>query len=367
MARGLAVIGVCAITMTGTAGAGARAAGGAASASASGIAADLADFLVKPAEDALRDRKLGLAVSLWRGVVAIRGDADPAIEKLALAWTLAGEPEAAIEELERRRRAVTDPEVSNAIGTEIIDLEHRARGFTGSVFQVVPAEAQAREAFRRGRRAFETRRFADAAACYRAGIEMAPDLPGNYRELGEALGKLGLRDEAVSFFGRYLRLRPFGKNADEVRARLVTAGAVGKLSVASSFACEQVWLNRQPVPLKLPIASLVVAAGHYRLLCFSEKYHFARYVNVDVEKGGNVRADFTWAIIENRLDPWGRIVMENPDRQSEMNDIGVWSEIGVPVPEDQRPLKVLLRAGDSSKRKEMYIKLEAGKRIPLAW
>jgi hypothetical protein len=112
---------------------------------------------------------------------------------------------------------------------------------------------------------------------------------------------------------------------------------------------------------------MVLAAGHYRLLCYSEKYHFARYVNVDVPVGGDVRADFTWAIIENRLDPWGRIVMENPDRRSEMNDIGVWDEIGVPVPEDRRPLKVLLRSADSSRRKEVLLQLEAGKRIPLAW
>ena len=63
----------------------------------------------------------------------------------------------------------------------------------------------------------------------------------------------------------------------------------------------------------------------------------------------------------------GRIVMENPDRESEMNDIGVWDEIGVPVPEDRRSLKVLLRAPDSSRRKDLRIKLEAGKRFPLAW
>jgi len=329
--------------------------------------ADLADFLVKPAEDALRDHKLGIAVSLWRGVVAIRGEADVAVEKLALAWTLAGEPEAAIEELERRRRATGDADARTSIGKEVAELERRAHGFTGTVFQVVPADAQAREAFRRGRRAFQDKKFADAAALYRAGVEMAPDVPGNYRELGEALGKLGKTEEALAFFVRYLRLRPFGKNADEVRGRLTQAGAIGKLSVGSSFACEQVWINRQPVPAPLPIERLAVAPGRYRLLCYNEKYHFARYLNVDVPKDGNVRADFTWAIIENKLDPWGRIVMENPDRQSEMNDIGVWDEIGVPVPEDRRPLKVLLRAADSSKRKEVYIKLEAGKRVPLAW
>jgi tetratricopeptide (TPR) repeat protein len=330
-------------------------------------AADAAAFLVKPAEDALRERKLGLAVSLWRGVVAIRGDADPAMQKLALAWTLAGEFEAAIEELERHKAALHDPDAQSAVTKQIIDLEHRPKGFSGAVFQVVPAEAEAREAFRRGRRAFEAKQYAASASLYRAGIEMDPDLPGNYRELGEALGKLDRGDEATQFFDRYLRMRPFGKNADEVRARLASDGSLGKLSVGSSFACDQVWMNRQPVPLKLPIVDFVVAPGRYRLLCYSEKYHFARYVTAEVPKGGNVRADFTWAIIENRLDPWGRIVMENPDRRSEMNDIGVWDEIGVPVPDDRRPLKVLLRAADSSKRKEVFIQLEAGKRIPLAW
>jgi tetratricopeptide (TPR) repeat protein len=329
--------------------------------------ADLADFLVRPAEDALRARKLGLAVSLWRGVVAVRGDADASVEKLALVWTLAGEPEAAVEELERRRRATSDDATRTALTRQIADLEGRAHGFSGKAFEVVPAENYAKEAFRRGRQAFQSKRYADAAALYRAGVEMAPDLPGNYRELGESLAHLGRPDEALAFYARYLRLRPFGKNADEVRARLVEAGATGKLSIGSSFACDEVWMNRQPVPRPLPVQDLAVAPGRYRLLCFSERYHFARYVNAEVPKGGNVHADFTWAIIENKLEPWGRIVMENPDRQSEMNDIGVWQEIGVPVPEDERPLKVVLRSADSSRRKEVYLKLEAGKRIPLVW
>jgi hypothetical protein len=87
--------------------------------------ADPAAFLVKPAEDALRERKLGLAVSLWRGVVAIRGDADPAVQKLALAWTLAGEFEAAVEELERHKNALHDAEAQAAVTKQIIDLELR--------------------------------------------------------------------------------------------------------------------------------------------------------------------------------------------------------------------------------------------------
>lgn len=333
--------------------------------------ADLAAFLVKPAEGALAARKFGLAVSLWRGIAAIRGDADPALLKLARAWTLAGEFDAAIEELERHRRALSrsggDTAEIAAINKQIAELERRPKGFTGGVFEIVPAEAQAREAFKRGRRAMKARRYADAAALFRAGAEMAPDLPGNHRELGDALAKLGREAEATEFLLRYLRLRPFGRNADEIRAKLAPTGALGSLDVTSSFDCEQVWMNRQPVPLELPVAGLAVAPGRYRLLCYSEKFHFARYISVDVPRGETARAEFTWAIIENKLDPWGRIVMENPDRESEMYDIGVFDEIGVPVPEDRRPLKFVMRAADSSKRKEVRIKLEAGKRIPLVW
>lgn len=329
---------------------------------------DPAAFLVGKARAAVKARKLGLAVSLWRGVIAIRGDADPAVQELARVWTLAGEFESAIEELDRHKRALVEQGAdASAVDRQIAELERRPKGFSGGVFQVVPAEPQAREAFKRGRAALRAKRNAEAVTLFRAGIEMAPDIPGNHRELGDALAGMGRAAEAEAAFLRYLRMRPFGKNADELRARLADSRALGKLSVRSSFDCEQVWMNRQPVPRALPVDDLVVAPGRYRLLCYSERYHFARYVNVEVPRGGSARAEFSWAIIENKLDPWGRIVMENPDRESEMNDIGVWDEIGVPVPEDRRSLKVMLRAADSSKRKELRIKLEAGTRIPLAW
>jgi tetratricopeptide (TPR) repeat protein len=333
----------------------------------SALAADLADFLVKPAESALAEHKLGLAVSIWRGVVAIRGEADEAVWKLADAWTLAGEFDAAAEELERYAGAVDDPGKRAAAERRMAELTHRPRGFSGPVFEVVPAEALAREAFRRGRLAFEARRYPDAVALFRAGVEMAPDLPGNYRELGEAYDRLHRGDEATRFFLRYLRLRPLGRNADDLRARLLRAGALGRLSVETSFPCEQVWMNRQPVRAPLPLREMAVAPGRYRVLCYNEKYHFARYLDVDVPRGGKATAQFRWAILENKLQPWGRIVVENPDRAAEMNDVGVWDEIGVPVPEDRRALKVVIRAADGSKRREMLLKLEAGKRVPLAW
>jgi tetratricopeptide (TPR) repeat protein len=328
---------------------------------------DLASFLQRPAEEAMAIRRYGLAVSLWRGVVAIRGEGSDAMGKLAEAWTLAGEFESAAEELSRFARATVDDKRRAEALEEVAELEKRPKGFTGKVFEVVPAEKEAKEAFRRGRARFRAGKYADAAALYRAGVEMAPDVAGNVRELASAYEKLGRAADAGPVYLRYLRLRPFGKNADAIRARLSKTGVLGRLSITSSFPCEQLWVNRQPIGKALPLQNHPVAPGNYRILCYSERFHFARYLNVEVGKGGNAHAAFDWAILENKLEPWGRIVMENPDRTNEMNDIGVWDEIGVPVPEDRRALRVMLRSADASRRKELLLQLEAGKRIPLTW
>src|SRR5688500_6979294 len=49
---------------------------------------DPAAFLVKPAVEAVQARDFGLAVSLYRGIVAIRGDGDEAVWELVEAWQL---------------------------------------------------------------------------------------------------------------------------------------------------------------------------------------------------------------------------------------------------------------------------------------
>jgi tetratricopeptide (TPR) repeat protein len=328
---------------------------------------DLAAFLVKPAEAALAERKFALAISLFRGIVAIRGDGDAVVWKLAEAWTLAGEFESASEELERYLGAVTDRDEEIRARQHISELAERPKGFGGRVFEVQPATAQAGEAFKRGRKFFTGKKFPEAVLMFKAGIVMAPDLPGNYRELGEAFDKLGRSGEANDFFVRYLKIRPFGKNADTARKRLEKAGMVGKLSVETSFPCEQVWMNRQPMPSKLPVKTMIVAPGKYKLLCYTEKFHLAHYVTVEVPKGAAAQTTFAWAVLENKLEPWGRVVMENPENPGEMTDIGVWTEVGVPMPSDRRALRIVMKAGDGSKNKELFLKIEPGKRIPLQW
>jgi tetratricopeptide (TPR) repeat protein len=329
---------------------------------------DQAAFLVKPAEEALKARKFGLAISLYRGIVAIRGDGDDAVWKLAEAWQLAGEFDEAAEELQRYVAAQTDEDKVSKARNEINSLAGRTAGF-GKMFEPVAAETQAKEAFKRGRKLFDQKKYAEAAALFKAGSEMAPDIPGNYRELGEALTKLNKKQEAIDFFVRYLRLRPFGKNADEVRKRLEKEGVVGKLTIESALPCEQVWMDRQPFPAdkKLPAKDIVVAPGRHRLLCYSEKYHMAHYISATVKAKESVTATFSWAILENALDPWGRIVLEDGDDPDTFHDIGLWKEIGLPVPVDRRALRAKLKSADGSKTKEITVKLEAGKRVKVEW
>lgn len=328
---------------------------------------DPAEFLIKPAEQAVKDRKYELGISLWKGVVAMRGDGDESAWKLAEVWTLAGEFDDAADVLARYSSSVTDAAKKAKADEEITSLRKRERGFSTKKFQLVPATEQAKQAFKLGLAAFKKKKYDLAAMYYKAGIEMAPDLPGNYRELGEALDKLGRSAEANDFFVRYLLRRPFGKNADVVRDRLAKAKLVGKLSIESTLPCDEVWINRQPIPKKLPIKEHVVAPGKYKVLCFNEKYHHAQYESVEVKVGDNAKIVFNWAIVQIKLEPWGRVVLENPYDKSEMRDIGLWEEIGVPIPSDRRALRAVITAGDGSKKKEEFIKLEPGKTFVLKW
>ncbi len=336
-------------------------------ATAGSAADDLSNFLVRPAQKALDERKYPLAVSLWRGVVAMRGDADDSAWKLAEAWTLAGQFKAASRALAYYAAAVKDPVKQQKAQEEIASLDKRERGFNSGRFSPTPAVNEAKEAFKRGRAAFKSKKYEAAALYFKAGIVMAPDLAGNYRELGESLDKLGRSGEANEFFMRYLRIRPFGKNSDNVRTRLAKARLVGNLTIQSALPCDEVWIEGQKIPSSLPVKAHPVAPGSYRLLCYSDTYHHAQYEDVEVKIGESVTAAFNWAILQNKLDPWGRVVIENPGDKTQMMDIGLWPEVGVPVPTDRRALKIIMTAGDGSKKKEELVKLAPGQRYVLKW
>jgi tetratricopeptide (TPR) repeat protein len=323
---------------------------------------------VPGAEKAVKDRNYELAVSLWMGVVEIRGYGDDSVWKLVEAYELAGEFDDATVWLERYVAVATDATKKQKAVDEITALKTRPRGFSQKGFRPQSAKKEAAEAFKRGRAAFKAKKYAEAVQYFKAGAVMAPDLPGNYRELGQAYDKLGQANQANVFFVQYLQMRPFGKNADEIRPRLVKANMVGKLTIESALPCDDVVINGQLVPKKLPVKDHVVAPGKYKLLCYSDKYRYAYYEKVEVKVGATAKVSFDWAIIENKLEPWGRIVIENADDPGKMQDVGLFPEVGVPVPKDRRALKVRITDGaDKTKTREEFLKLEPGKRYVLKW
>jgi hypothetical protein len=230
--------------------------------------------------------------------------------------------------------------------------------------------AEARQAFALGRAAFAKHQYADALVYYHMGYALAPELPGFLRELGSTYDKLGASERKREFFRRYLVQRPFGGNADVVRAELAKENAVlGTLLVASSLPCTELWINRQRVEGRLPDKGLVVAPGSYKGLCFNPKYEMALFEYVTVEAGKPSAMTFRWAIVANRLEhPLGRIALENPKSPGTMIDLGITSsEVGVAAPADGRPLKMVLKDDTGVRTEERMVKIEPGQKLVVAW
>lgn len=331
--------------------------------------AELSAFLEEPAREAVRRRDYALAVSLYRGILEIRGEGDEAAWHLAEVFQFAREPDAAVEVLERYAAVVRDAAARRRALDRITTLRKTDYRFGSGRFAPRPALRQAVAAFKKGRALFRQELYAEAALLFRAGIVMAPNMPGSYRELAEAYGRLGRAAEADAFFAEYLRLHPFGQNADAVRAQLADTGLLGSVTIASSFPCEQVWLNGQPVPLERhpPGSRITLSPGRYKALCYVERYHHVQFERFGIVAGGATKVEFAYAILLNELDPWGRITIEDPRRRGVLVDIGLFPELGVAVPPDGRDLQLVLVSGDHSHREQRTIRVTPGARLIVRW
>lgn len=330
--------------------------------------ADMSSTLLKAAVAAKKKRDFPRAIVLYRAVVVARGPGSPEAVDLAEMWALAGKPEQAREVLGAFIATTTDPAAR--------DAAIKARG-------ALPAEdpfarqltlpaltKEATKIFKDGLKTFKKKNYGDALVMYQMGAALDPDLPGFLRELGATYEKLKAPEKAVAFYISYLQQRPFGKNAEVVRKELKKKKVqLGTLSIKTSKECEEVWLGGQLVPKKLPIKDLVVAPGKYRLLCFNGKYGLFYRDFITVEQGKSATMNFRWAIIANELkDPYGRISLESSWDPGVMMDLGIdIPELGVPVPDDDRALKMVLTDDAGTKRVERFQKLEPGQRYSIKW
>jgi tetratricopeptide (TPR) repeat protein len=333
-------------------------------------AAELSQFLVGPAEAAMKKRDYAQAVSLYRGLVTARGTADPIALELAKAWRLGEAYDEAIDVYQQFAAATTDAGAGTKARQEAETLRNTPRAFRRP-FQVQPAAKEAVQSFQLGRKAFKKKQHSDALFYFLIANALNPDMAGPVRELGAVYGKLSVPEKETEFYLSYLRRRPLGKLATEVRKRFGkrTKTELGALTLTSSLPCEEVWIEGQPVPDKLPLEDLLVAPGRYKALCFNPQYEIAYFETADVVAGKPTTLAFRWAILVNDLaNPYGRIALEHWSRPGTMVDLGITNPaIGVPIPTDGRALRMLLKADDGTREEERFIRFEPGERKAVKW
>ncbi len=273
---------------------------------------ELSQFLVKPAEKAVKDRAWGKAIPLYRALVVARGPASAEAKQLATVLTLAGQNEQAAEAWNAFAQGTKDEKARSEALAEASRLAASPDPFADKLVLVEMAK-DANQAFKLGRAAFKAGQHGDALVYFHIGYALAPDLPGFLRELGSTYDKLGEGNRKKEFYRRYLIQRPFGANADVVRAELAKdKDVLGTLLVQSSLPCTELWVNRQRVSGKLPDKGVLVAPGTYKGLCFNAKYEMASFEYATVEAGKPAALSFSSAIIVNKLEkPFGRIALEN--------------------------------------------------------
>ena len=349
--------------------------------------AELSQFLVKPAEKAVKAHDLARAIPLYEALAVARGAGSPEQRQLALLWDVAGHHEQAAAAWQAFADAATDEDARKDARAEVTRLAAQPDPFTDRV-ELAALAPEARQAIALGRAAFARKQYGDALVYFHMGYALAPELPGFVRELGATYDKLGATDAKREFYQRYLVQRPFGPNADLARAALAKdKDALGTLIVSSSLPCSELWLNRERIPQEgtrtphrpgpitygvpgnLPAKGLAVAPGRYKGLCFNPKYEMALFEYATVEPGKPAEMAFRWAIVVNQLEhPYGRIALENAESPGTMIDLGITSpEIGVAVPADGHKLKMRLEDDTGTRTEDRLVQIAPGQRLVVTW
>jgi tetratricopeptide (TPR) repeat protein len=328
----------------------------------------LSEFLVPLAKKAEKKKDWAAAIPIYQALVAARGPASPEARQLAVIWQQAGQIEQATLAWIAYSEATTGAQHDAAM-VEIGKLALQKDPLADKLL-LKGLVAEAKQAFAAGRAAFAKKHYGDALVHFHIGAALAPDLPGFLRELGATYDKLGAAVQRRELYRRYLVARPFGRNADLIRAELAKEKDVlGSLLISSSFPCTEMWINRQRIEGKLPEKGLVVAPGSYKGLCFNPKYEMALFEYATVEAGKPAVMSFAWAIVENKLErPLGRIALENPKAPGVMIDLGITAtEVGVAAPSDGRKLKMVLKDDSGMRSEERRVEIRPGQRVTIKW
>jgi tetratricopeptide (TPR) repeat protein len=318
--------------------------------------ADDGTWLEKAAEQAVVAGQYARSVALLRGLQALRPRDPSPVYRLAEVFTLAGQYEEAIAEFRRfAARPEADAARKSRAEGEAKRLEEAPAPFAESLFRAAPATVEAKRLFDEGKKDAQAKKYESAVNELQAALLLDPDLPGPYRLLGAVYGKTGDHTQERLFLADYLRVRPDGKIADTVRARLKADKVLGSISVDASFPCK-VLVNGRETGRSTPLKGFSLPAGKYVVGLENEKYHIVRNLRVDVTVGKETSKKFAFGVLQTKLDPWARVRVDG-------KDIGLWDEAG--IPEGKHTID--FKSHDGAKEKKVELDIKGGAREKLSW
>jgi Flp pilus assembly protein TadD len=319
-------------------------------------ASDDGVWLEKAAEQAKIAGNNARAIALLRGLQALRPkDPSPTYE-LAEVYRNAGQYEEAIAEYHRfLQRPEADPARRARAESESKRLEDAPTPFAESVFRPAPATNEAKKLFEEGKQDAQARHYPSAINELQAALLLDPDLPGPYRLLGAVYGKTGDRAQERLFLADYLRVRPDGKIADVVRAKLDKEHVLGTVSVDASFPC-RIFIDGRDTGRTTPLRHYSLPPGKYVVGLENEQYHMVRNLRVDVAVGKETQKSFAFGVLVTKLDPWARVRVDG-------KDVGLWDEAGIP----EGKHSVYYKSHDGSRERSVELVIKGGARQKLSW
>jgi len=209
----------------------------------------------------------------------------------------------------------------------------------------------------------KNRKFEQSRDLLTVALKLDPDLVGVYRHLGEVYEQLKDQKQADEFYLWYLRVRPAGPLAAQVRGKLSKAATetLARITLTSSWGCyivigSESLTDAKGRPLKSPIKELSLPAGRYAIGYVCQDHNLARRFWVDLAAKENRTLDFAFGAISVNLNPWARILAAAvvPDAKQSFMDLGLFDVIGMPA----GSYTIKLNAFDKSKTKTMTIEVK---------
>lgn len=303
---------------------------------------------MRDAQAALLQGKFPLAAVLLRGAWEVSHDVK-ALDQLARAQAMGGQFDEAAETYARILTLKPPPELAARARAEMERLKAAPAPFSDEIFARVRATNHGEEAFKKGLALARRKQLEQAVRYLRAALVLDPMLPGTYRVLGGVYGKLKDPKKEREFLQDYLRIRPDGKIAEQVRARLKPTKVLANLRLEASYPCA-IWVNGRPLGLTTPVKDLLLPGGTYTVSFVNAEYHIIRNKRVKVAPAGDATVRFEFGVLTVDLDPWARA-------RANGKDLGLWTTIGLPV----GTYSLALVAHDMSRKKEVEVTVHPGK------